>query len=240
MKTTSIRLRKSFTAGPTAGLLAGALLVSGSSLAAYGTDAFTVDPGRSYISISGNVAGAPLDSQGSGSLTAYYTGTVLANLGSGTIQFPGQSGVTARAGGSWQPLADGSSGSAPADYGVAATSYAYWTSGVAAARDVELDVTSGSLALVNGQFDTRGITVSIPTGAASSVAYQMQGAINASGADSLAGGSVTGEVAQGSLVTVGAQQVLTIPIHYTINYSLLSSNDTTLTVTGQLAATRNL
>ena len=107
-------------------------------------------------------------------------------------------------------------------------------------RDLDVDVTSDALALVNGRFDTEGITVSIPGGAPSSMAYRVQGAFNESGAVALGGQSASGQSAQGSLTTVGNQQVLTIPINYRFYFSLASPDDTTVDLTGQLVAIRSL
>ncbi len=236
---TSIRqLRKLLPTLPTTVVLAGALLITGSGLTAFGTDTFTVVPSESSVSISGSVLGAPITAQGPGSLTAQYSGSVLVNVGNGVIQFPGQSQVIAVDSGSWQPLSDGSAGSASANYGATA-SYSFGT-GVAAARDIVADLTSGTVGLVNGQFDTQGITCTIPDTAVSSAAYRLQGFINTSGTVSLAGNSATGETAQGSLVTVGNVQILTIPINYTFYFSLVSTNDTVITLTGQLVATHTL
>ncbi len=234
----SVNLESTKSSAPGVGLLAGFLMIAGSGLTALGASVFTVDSSQSRVSISGSVLGTPLYAQGSGSLTTEYGGTLLADVGANAIQFSGQSQVAAFDSGSWQPLSDGSGGSEPANYGVAA-SY-FLTTAVAAARDLQVDVTSGALALVNGKFDTQGITVSIPAGAPSSLAYRVQGGINESGAVSLAGESAGGQVAQGSLVTVGSLQVLTIPIHYSFYFSLASPNDSTVTLTGQVVATRSL
>jgi hypothetical protein len=238
MKTAGTQLTKSFATAPAVSLLAGSLLMAGSRLTAFGTDVFTVDPSQSRVTLSGSAIGASFYAQAAGSLTTEYTGTLLAEVGDNAIRFPGQSHVVALDSGSWQPLENGSAGSALANYGASASYFS--ATGVAAARDLQVDFSSGALALVNGRFDTQGITVSIPDGAASSVAYRVQGAINKSGAISLAGGSATGQAAQGSVVTAGSLQVLTIPIHYSFYFSLMSPNDTTVTVTGQLVATRTL
>ena len=217
-----IQLTRPFAQGRVVGLLAGSLWIAGSGLTARGADVFTVDTGQSRVSISGTVMGARIQAQGSGSLTAQYGGTLLADASGNTIRFPGQSQVVAIDSGTWQPLSDGSAGSEPANYGGTASYFS--AAGVAAARDLRVDVSSGALALVNGRFDTEGITVSIPDEAASSLAYRVQGAINKSGAVSLAGGRASGQVAQGSVITAGGLQVLTIPIHYSFDFSLVSPN----------------
>jgi hypothetical protein len=220
------------------GLLAGSLWIAGAAQPVLGAYQFTVDTSQSHVSITGNVMGAPIQPQAPGSLTAHYAGTLLAEVNGNTIQFPGQSQVLALDSGSWQPLADGSAGSEPANYG--GTASRFLATGVAAVRDVQVDVTSGALALVNGSFDTQGITVSIPDGASSSMAYRVEGSIDDSGSVALDGESASGQAAQGSLMMVGSQQVLTIPIYYRFFFSLMSPNDTAVTLTGQLVATRSL
>lgn len=220
------------------GLLAAAGLLTGPSPVALRAATFAVDTSLSYVSVSGQSPLGSLKEQGSGSLSTRYAGTLEADVGDRSIQFPGSSRVLALDSGSWQPLPDGSSGSALANYG-AAVSY-YLTSGVGSARDIELDLTSGAVALVNGRFDMQGVTVGIPSGAPSAVAYHLQGALNDSGSYPLAGGSASGQSAQGTVTTTESVQVLTIPINYTMTFSLLSANDTTVTAQGQLVATRNL
>ena len=144
-----------------------------------------MDPSQSRVSISGNVLGSPLREQGPGSLTTEYGGSLLAEVGGNTIRFPGQSQVLAVNSGSWQPLSDGSDGSEPANYG--GTASFFFTKGVAAVREVQVDVTSGAVAVVNGQFSTEGLTFTIPADGYSSLAYRVEGAYNAAGAVSLAG-----------------------------------------------------
>jgi hypothetical protein len=238
MESVEILLPKPFAMGRVVGLLAGSLWIAGMGQTALGAYVFTVDSSQSRVSISGNVMGAPIHAQASGSLTAHYGGTLVAEVSGNTILFPGESQVVAMDSGSWEPQSDGSAGSESANYGGTASLFA--TTGVAAVRDVEGDVTSGALALVNGRFDTHGITVSIPGGAPSSIAYRVRGGFNESGAVALGGQSASGQSAQGSLMTAGDQQVLTIPINYRFYFSLASPNDTTVDLTGQVVAIRNL
>ena len=238
MKSADMPLAKPFALGRVLGLLAGSLWIAGAGQTALGAYVFTVDSSQSRVSISGNVMGAPIRAQGSGSLTAQYGGTLIADVSGDMLRFPGQSEVVAMDSGSWEPQSDGSSGSESANYGGTASYFS--TTGVAALRDLEVDVTSDALALVNGSFNTQGITVSIPGGASSSMAYRVRGAINESGAVALGGQSASGQSAQGSLTTVGNQQVLTIPINYRFHFSLASPDDTTVDLTGQLVAIRSL
>jgi len=223
------------------GLLAGASGLAGSALSVVdvvGAEVFTVDSTQSSVSISGTVAGRTLHEQGSGSLTTHYQGTLVADVGADTIQFPGQSQVLAVNSGSWQPLSDGSDGSEPANYG--GTASFFFTKGVAAVREVQVDVTSGAVAVVNGQFSTEGLTFTIPADGYSSLAYRVEGAYSAAGAVSLAGRSATGQIATASVTTWSGLQILTIPIQYTIYFTVVKQNDTSVTLSGQLVATRSL
>jgi hypothetical protein len=238
MKTRSIPFLKSFATRPAVGVLVGTLWLAASALPARGATAFTVDSSRSYVSVSGRVLDNPLVAQGSGSLTAHYSGTLMVELGEGTIRFPGQSRVVAMNSGSWAPRSDGRSGTEPANYGAAAGDY--FTEGVAAVRNLEADVTSGTLAVVNGTFNTQGITATVPVGASSVLVYRVEGFFTAAGVIALSGGSASAQPTQGTLTTVGSQQILTIPIHSTFTAGLLSPGDSSLTVTGQVVATRTL
>ena len=220
------------------GLLAGASGLAGSALTVVGAEVFTVDSTQSFVSISGTVAGQALHEQGSGSLTTHYQGTLVADIGADTIQFPGQSQVVAMNSGSWQPLSDSSDGSEPANYG--GTASFFLSTGVAAVRDAQLDVSSGAVAVLNGQFSTQGLTFTIPADAFSSLAYRVEGAYNDAGAVSLAGRSASGQIATASVNTSGGVQILTIPIQYTIYFTLLNQNDRAVTLSGRLVATRSL
>lgn len=84
------------------------------------TRTYTLVPAQSSISLSGTVTTsfgtAPIQQQGAGSLTTTYAGTILADRTDTTIQFLPGGSVDANVNGNWQPLADASSGSAPADY----------------------------------------------------------------------------------------------------------------------------
>src|ERR1043166_2807517 len=238
MKPEMTHLITPFGASRATGLLAGCLLLAAATRPAVGAESFTVDSSQSYISLSGEVLGLTLQEQGSGSLTTHFQGTVVAAIGTDSIQFPGQSQVVAMDSGSWQPRADASDGSEPANYGAEASGF--FSTGVAALRGFEMDITSGAVAFVNGQFDPQSLTFSGPDGASSSLAYRVDGALQSSGVLSLAGRSLTGQSTLATVTTTGNLQVLTIPVHYQLYFSLTSQNDTTVTLTGQLVATRSL
>lgn len=219
------------------GLLAGGLGIVLAGATGLAADTFIVDSNQSQITLSGNVLGADLEEQAAGSLTTHYQGTLVAEVGADTIQFAGQSLVTAMDNGSWEPTATAGDGSEPANYGAKASAFA--SSGVAALRNLEFDVTSASIVVANGQFDSRDLIFTVPADSPCSLAYRVKGALASSGVVAVAGQHVTGEDAGASLAIVGDQQVLTIPIHHQLFFSLTGSHDTTITLTGQLVATRS-
>jgi hypothetical protein len=81
---------------------------------------FVVNQAASALTLSGDIGGFPLQQQANGSLTSSYSGSIVADwdLDGLTINLdqPGTS-LAALVTGDWQPKPDGSSGSAPADYG---------------------------------------------------------------------------------------------------------------------------
>ena len=197
---------------------------------------FTLDATRSSITISGTVANGPMTEQGAGSLTAAIGGTLQVALAGATVQFTGQSQILAQNNGSWQPLADGTDGNAPADFGAQATVSIF--SGVAALRALQLDATSPAINLSSGKFESTNLIFSFPSGALSSFAYNVTGLKH--GAIPLSGYATNKLTAQGSLATVGDQQTLTIPVDATFLLKLLSDGDTTIKLQGQLVALRTI
>jgi len=105
---------------------------------AFGTAVtFNLDSAQSSITVSGTVAGQPLTTQGPGSLTTHFNGTVDATLDS--TSSPTQITITgstlnAMVSGQWRPLAGGTDGTADADLG-GSTSGALITSGNVAVRN---------------------------------------------------------------------------------------------------------
>ncbi len=129
--------------------------------------------------------------------------------------------------GSWQPLADGSKGSAPAsfagriDIGLAA--------GNAALRDVQLDLSSASLPLDSGKFDASRLVFAFVPGAKGSFAYDVTGLVTRIGVLPLEGAATNAPTTLATLTTSASGQVLTIPINATFRSTLL-------TLQGQLLA----
>ena len=224
-------------AGVAGGLLT--LVVGVSTVAA---DVFTIDSNLSSCAISGSITIAgftgTIQPQGSGSLTTKYSGTVQATQTAGTIQFSGLSLITAQTNGSWQPLAGGGAGSAPANYGV----FVNFAGGVVTAnvalRSVLFDVTSPPITVTSGQFNPSSLTFLFPATATSTLDYRESGAISGSGSKSLTGNATNNVATLATLSTVGTQQTLTIGVNTTFYFQISSPGDTVVNVVGQLVATR--
>ena len=81
------------------GYAIGFFTLAGGTFSATG-DVFSIDPTRSSLTLSGSILGNTVSPQGTGSLTAAYAGTIQATQAVGTIQFTGQSLITAETNGS--------------------------------------------------------------------------------------------------------------------------------------------
>jgi hypothetical protein len=195
---------------------------------------FTIDPARSQITLSGDAVGEPLSAQGSGSLTTTCSGFLLADVTGSDIQFPGQSQLIANTNGVWQPGLGGASGSAPADFGGKVT-VPFAGAAYAAARNIGLDVTSPLLPLSAGSFDSSAMIFSFFTNVTPTLDYNA--GFLGSGSKILAGYSTNSIVNGATLASVGATQTLTVSINTEFTFSVISGNDTTLSLTGQLVAT---
>ncbi len=81
---------------------------------------FTLTTATSTLTFGGTVGGAPIQAQGTGSLTTTYSGTGQVDVdfvGNTILALAAGSVASANISGNWQPLVGGASGSAPADYG---------------------------------------------------------------------------------------------------------------------------
>jgi hypothetical protein len=195
---------------------------------------------QSSIAISGTVTSAtlgtaPIEQQAPGSLLTNYMGTIRTDRGPNTIQFLAGSTVDANVNGNWQPLADGSAGTAPADYGGRAQFNVFATL-YFAARDAVGDLASGLLAMSGGDFDLSTTTFSFLQG---SVAYRDSPFGTTFGARSLVGESSTlsGTASLTTEMQVGGSlETLSIPISSSV---AIAAGDgfVNLTLTGQLVAT---
>jgi hypothetical protein len=218
-------------------LLALALIASQAHICsvAAATNTFTIDPAQTSLVLSGNVSGNPLNPQGPGSLSNRLTGTLILDLTPSTIQFSGGSLIDAPTNGTWQPLPGGGAGSAPADY--AGTVSLFLVTGQAAIRNILLDVTSPALSLTNGGFDSSSLVFQFLTNSGASVDYRVTGIASTSGTKVLDGLSTNGVTTGASLTNSGSILTLVLPVDAMRVFTLISTNDTTLRLRGQLIAT---
>jgi hypothetical protein len=202
------------------------------------TRIYTLDPAESSITLSGTVTSqfgtAPIEQQGPGSLTTSYTGTIHADRTSSTIQFLSGGSIDANVSGSWQPLADASAGSAPADYG-ARVVFAIVVVNFAG-RDLVADLTGFSTPVDgSGNFDLANSDVNFTSG---NIAYRANFGL-APGTETLAGrsGNLTGTA---TLTTEGMTETLLLPVSATFNIPVDANTSVLLTLDGQLVATAPL
>ena len=191
---------------------------------------FIVDSSQSHITISGTFDGMAFTTQGSGSLTTSYQGFVNATVTGPTIQFTGLSRIAAITNGVWKPAVGGANGSAPADFG-AQVSIPLLGAGYGAGRNLVMDATSPVLALVQTNFDSSQLVVSMVTNLSQSPVLDYRYLLD-SGTIPLSG-RFTNTVASGSfLSTNGSVWRLVVQINAT-----LSGTSSTLTMIGQIVAT---
>jgi hypothetical protein len=193
---------------------------------------FTINNTLSSLTLSGSIIGSAFTTQGAGSLTTTYSGDVNADLSGSTIQFTGSSTIIAKTNGVWQPAVGGATGSALADYGAEASTV-FGTS-YGAARNIVLDVNSASLTLTGTNFDSSALVFSFSTNSTSSFDYYSS---VKHGTLDLAGDSTNSIANEGSLTTNGNVMTLAIQINTEFTFTLISSGDTLLDLTGQLVAT---
>jgi hypothetical protein len=199
---------------------------------------FTLVPDQSVIQLAGTAISFPLQQQGAGSLSTKYRGSIQADVAGGTIKFTGGSIIAADNNGSWQPLADGVSGSAPACYGGKADG-GFLGQALAAARNVKMDVASGDIPISGTSFDSRSLLWNFRPDAMGVLDFVVTGFAAQKGSVVLAGYATNKVTATASLVTSGSVQTLTIPVEADFYFKLMTDNDTKLTVRGTLVATRN-
>jgi hypothetical protein len=203
---------------------------------------FTIDSAQTHVTLSGDAAGLAMmeQGQGSGSLTTHFQGTVLADITDQSLQFVGGSQIDGIVNGDWSPLAFGEAGTEPADFGAQAGSGLL--SGTGALRDLLLDLESEALALGSlGEFNADGLLFRFPEDAPSAFDYRVSVFFSTeSGRELLAGYATNLVAASGTLTTQDNIQVLFLPIDASTTFELLEPDDSTLTITGQLRATRLL
>ena len=231
-------------------LLGGLVLLAYADPVAASPVVFTLDSTNSVVAFSGTVNVAvvgttPFSEQSSGSLTTHYGGSVLVDLTPPAIQITSGSAIVAQTNGSWQPLAGGAAGSAPADYG---GKLAYSTilgnlTAWAAGRNIELSIDSPALTLTNSGFDAAQLTMVFVTNnpPAPVLDYEVIGTgvfqgQSSSGTSPLHG-SLTNGPATAYLTNTAGLLKLIIPVNATNVASFLSPDDTTMVLKGQLVAT---
>jgi hypothetical protein len=210
-----------------------------------GASVFVIDPTQSQVTLSGNLKAfgelsAPITAQDPGSLTASYTGTINANVGSGTIQFTGSSLIEAQTNSvPQQPAVGGAAGSAPADYGGTAQQQFFGTTitVVMAVRNLTLDLTSPVVPLSSGSFAATSLEFTFSTNGDGSIDYDSP-ALGEADTAGLTGNSTDAASTQATLTTTGTVQVLTIPINMTFTDGSGTLDGTTLNMVGQIVATQ--
>lgn len=195
---------------------------------------FTVDPAQSQLTLSGSIAGYAFTVQAPGSLTTVFSGSINANMSGSTLQFTGASTIAAKTNGVWQPAAGGISGSAVADYGAQAM-VPFVGTAYGALRNIILDVSSPSLALIGTNFDSSALIFSATPSSGAVLDYNAP--VGGHGSRALTGYSTNTIADGGSLSTNGAEIQLAIKINTIFFFTVLSANDTPITLNGQIVAT---
>ncbi|MBN8249007.1 MAG: hypothetical protein J0L84_16385 [Verrucomicrobia bacterium] len=201
---------------------------------------FVVDPDQTVVTLSGQAAGAKLEPQGPGGLTTRFQGTVVVDATATEVLFPGGSRVIPEEINSWEPGPDGANGSAPASYGGKATigSGFFVVNAIAATRRLSFDVLSPPLALSGGSFDAEGVLFQFVETNNPTLDYRTSGLINLREGRILAGLATNKVAGASSLITAGALQTLTLQLDATYLFELLTPGDSSLSLSGQLVATR--
>lgn len=200
---------------------------------------FNIDPARNSISLSGTVLGFAIQEQRAGSLTTKFEGTINADVTDASVLFTGSSIITTQNSGSWEPKAKGDAGSDPANFGGKASA-GFLGSAVAAVRNAQFDVTSSPLTLTSGRFNSGSLLFRFLPNSTAALDYSLSGLLPQKGALALAGLATNRVTAQATLATSGDLQTLTIPVTADFYFKVLSANDTALTLTGQIVATRKI
>ncbi|MCW5560209.1 MAG: hypothetical protein KIT22_20515 [Verrucomicrobiae bacterium] len=203
---------------------------------------FTVDPDQTTVTLSGQAAGAALQEQAPGSLSARFHGTVVIEVTPTQILFPGGTRLAPEEVHSWEPGPGGVSGSAPASYGgKARIDFGLFSvSAVAATRRLSFDVLSLPLPLDGSSFDAEGVLFQFVETNSPALDYRTTGLLNDNDGRLLNGLATNKIAGASSLVTAGTTQTLTLQLNATYLFELLAPNDSSLLLSGQLVATREI
>ncbi len=204
-------------------------------------ETFTIDPARSSITLSGNVAGATLLEQAAGSLTTPFSGSLQMDVTPTGVQFTGGSSVVPVEAHNWEPGRSGVAGSAPASYGAKASLVIiiFPATAMAATRRLVFDLTSDAAIPRTGDtFNSDRLVFRFVDTANSVLDYKVSGAVSSAASKVLSGLSTNKVSSMASLSSAGGVETLTIPVSATYHFTLLSNNDTQLTFQGRIVATR--
>lgn len=203
---------------------------------------YTIDPSRSTLTLGGTLTNNTAFAQSAGSTTASYSGTITANRTGDRIEFPGGSLLFAATGGNYQPDDDASGGSSdPANYCRTAPGPSFQTS-FEAIRGLQLDVFddtsgAGSLIATNSTFQSNALQVVVDAG--ESDAFYGIGS-NPDNTTFVNKGTSNGNNnGLSSVETAAGIETLTLKFSTgAIAYNVAQSNDSSLSFTGTITATR--
>jgi hypothetical protein len=122
----------------------------------YSVADFTIDTAASSIAVSGTIGNHPILEQRPGSLTAWLQGTIKADVVPGSIRLTGGSSITADERYEYVEPNDGTASLAGWVQNVSV--FGSLTDAYFALRDAQFDITSPTLPVVNGQFDSAQVT----------------------------------------------------------------------------------
>ena len=216
--------------------LVGVLYYTVTAIAHAGTTTFQLDTNLSVLAISGSFSGVAIQPQGAGSLTTHYTGTIAADITDSSITFGGGSAIIGMNNGSWQPLAGGAAGNAPANYGGQVFVFLV-VDGKAAVRNMALDLTSSALALAAEAFPSLGLEFTFPQAGTTTLDYNYSGLIGSgSGSQPMTGTTTNTLSTNATLVVQGTDLVLTIPVDISGTATAQSPGDVMYRFRGQFVA----
>jgi hypothetical protein len=235
-----MKMGKKFAGIASIALLAGMGVFTEQAQAAVVT--YTIDPNQSSLFVSGMLTGNFASAQTQGSLSTSYSGTIVADVGGGTIKFPEGSHINAAN----QPTdqepdsTDVPGSSAPANYGRTADG-PFGSTSLEAIRGLSFDVsddTSGAGITLNGTNFNSGSLVLLVDSGISDVVYGATGVQT-----DLSGKGTSNGTAGGfsSLVQNGTTETLTLKIDSgPIAYNVEQSADSNVSFSGTIVATRTV
>jgi hypothetical protein len=213
-----------------------ALACGGSAIGRAELKTFAIDQAQSVLTLSGTFSGFAVQQQGPGSLTTHYTGTIETDLSDAGIVFVGGSQIIGVTNGNWQPGPGGVAGTAPANYGGQVVNLA--VNGKAAVRDIQLDLTSGSLTVSNEMFSSQELEFAFPPTTTTVFDYSYSITLGGSGSGRQPFvGTLTNTVnTNATLGPQGAELVLTIPVDIAGAATVQNPNDLQYQLRGRLVA----